>query len=69
VASTITAVSVFHSADHHSFAAVPLELLPWRLRRAPPGADDLRPLDLAELVSPEDHYRTACVTRCSSRPW
>lgn len=55
--SYICVVSVFHTADHHSYATIPLEKLPWRIRVPPP--DRVRPssLKLEELVSPEDFFR------------
>jgi hypothetical protein len=55
LATFVCAVSVFHTADHHSYARIPVEMLPWRLRQPPPG--DPGPLDLDGLVSPEDSFR------------
>lgn len=49
--------SVFHTADHHSLAAIPLTQIPWRLRRPPLAEGESAPLDLAALVRPEDHFR------------
>lgn len=57
VASYICDVSVFHSADHHSYAAVPLSELPWRLRAPPPNIARPHSLELERLVSPEDFFR------------
>lgn len=55
--SYLCVVSVFHTADHHSYATIPLQKLPWRIRVPPP--DRLRPssLNLEDLVSPEDFFR------------
>ncbi|MBX3248313.1 MAG: hypothetical protein KF901_14125 [Myxococcales bacterium] len=57
LASVICAQSVYHTADHHSYAAIPLAEMPWRLRA--PAPDQVTPasLDVAQLVSPEDHFR------------
>jgi len=58
VASYVCQVSVYHSGDHHSYAAIPLEQMPWRLRVPPPDRQAPEaPLDLDALVSPEDFFR------------
>ncbi|WP_106087315.1 hypothetical protein [Enhygromyxa salina] len=57
IARYLTAVTVLHSGDHYSYAAIPIEYLPMRIRVPPP--DEVRPasLDLDKLVSAEDHFR------------
>lgn len=50
-------VSTFHTADHHSYAAIDLEKMPWRLRRAMPADGHVGALDRDALVSPEDFFR------------
>jgi hypothetical protein len=57
VAIYLATVSTFHTADHHSFAAIPLERMPMRLRLAMPAAGPVGPLDLDAIVSPEDAFR------------
>jgi hypothetical protein len=56
-ASYLCTVSVYHSADHHSYAAIPIDTMPWRLRAPPPAAPLPGPLDLSALVLPEDAFR------------
>lgn len=57
VAAMICAVSVYHTADHHSYAEIPLAELPWRLRVPAPDLADPPPGDRASWVRPEDHFR------------
>jgi hypothetical protein len=57
VTSYICDVSVFHSADHHSYAGIPLPEVPWRIRVPPPNLARPRTLELEALVSPEDSFR------------
>jgi hypothetical protein len=57
VATYICDVSVFHSADHHSYANIPLAELPWRLRVAPPNLEQPGALELGAIVTPEDSFR------------
>jgi hypothetical protein len=58
VATYICEISIFHSADHFSYANIPLDQLPWRIRVPPPNRRVPPPdLDLDALVSPEDHFR------------
>ena len=57
VASYLCAVTTFHTGDHHSYATIAMEKMPWRLRapfatRAAPGS-----FDPDALVSPEDTFR------------
>ncbi|MFT3768340.1 MAG: hypothetical protein QM820_23060 [Minicystis sp.] len=60
LARYICTVTVFHTADHHSYANLPLETIPFRLRVAPPDrAPPPATLDLDALVLPEDFYRHA----------
>lgn len=56
VTSYLSAITVFHTADHHSYAGIPLAEMPWRLRR-PPEVRGLTRLALDELVSSEDFLR------------
>lgn len=53
----ITNVSVLHSADHHSFATIPVNKAPLRLRQPPPGPDHRGPLDRRKLIEWEDLFR------------
>jgi hypothetical protein len=58
VATYICELSIFHTADHFSYANIPLDRLPWRLRI--PAPNHRRPpphLELDTLVSAEDHFR------------
>ena len=57
VASYLAAVSVYHSGDHHSYSAIPLCDMPWRLRAPPPSDADPGPYDPQALVTPEDRFR------------
>ena len=53
----ILAGSVFHTGDHHSYSSIPLERIPWRLRRGPLVAGESGPLELDALVTVEDFFR------------
>jgi hypothetical protein len=53
----LASVTVLHSADHHSYAAIPIEYLPMRIRRPPPTGRCSGPVDLDSLVSVEDFFR------------
>jgi len=57
ITTYIVSGSVFHTADHFSYARIPLDSVPWRLRREPIQEGDATPLDLEALVSPEDFFR------------
>jgi hypothetical protein len=57
LATFICNVSVVHSADHHSYAAIPINKIPLRLRCPPPREPGGRPLDRARLVRWEDLFR------------
>jgi hypothetical protein len=57
VATYICSVSVFHSGDHFSYAAIPPAAVPWRLRAPPPSVRNPDRIDPEQLVSPEDHFR------------
>lgn len=57
VALHLACVTVFHTADHHSFADLPLTQVPLRLRVAPPNAGRVVGGDLQRLVSREDFFR------------
>jgi hypothetical protein len=68
LATIITTVSVFHTADHDSYSRVPQAKMPLRLRQPPP--DDVNPttLDRNALVSREDSYRHYLAMRMYIRP-
>lgn len=68
VATYLCTVSTFHTADHHSFAAIPMEKMPWRLRRAFPAEGPVRGLDRDALVSPEDSFRATLAHAMFFRP-
>ena len=51
----LAAVTALHSGDHHSYASIPIEYLPMRLRQAP--QDPAPPLSLRKLVGPEGYFR------------
>lgn len=57
VATYICSVSVFHSGDHFSYAAIPPAAIPWRLRAPPPSIRVPDRIDPNQLVTPEDHFR------------
>lgn len=57
LASLILDVAVVHSADHQSYADIPIRSIPLRLRRAPPQTRVVAPLDRAALVHWEDLFR------------
>ena len=57
VATYICSVSVFHSGDHFSYAAIPPAAIPWRLRLPSPAMKIPHRIDPNELVTPEDHFR------------
>lgn len=48
----LATTTVLHSADHHSYAAIPIEYLPMRIRASASGA-----LDPSALVRAEDFFR------------
>ncbi len=52
----IATVSVFHTADHHSYANIDIRKMPFRLRVPPPSAEPTRFTSEA-LVSREDFLR------------
>jgi hypothetical protein len=68
VATVIATVSVFHTADHHSYSKIPLKYLPWRLRHQPPDASEPKALDLESLLLPEDHFRAILTHRMYFKP-
>jgi hypothetical protein len=53
----ICAVSIFHTGDHHSFAGIPLNELPWRLRVPSPDVETPKALKLNAYISVEDFFR------------
>ena len=57
LATYVSSVSVFHTADHHSYTRIPADHLPWRLRVPSPDVEEPRELRLRSLVSAEDHFR------------
>ena len=64
----LATATVLHSADHHSYAAIPIEYLPMRV--LVPTPDQQRPpkLDLSELVSAEDFFRHVLCHRMFFKP-
>lgn len=57
VTSYIFTVSVHHASDHHSYATIPVEESPLRLRVPPPDRDRPRPWRRADLQTREDYFR------------
>jgi hypothetical protein len=57
LASLILDVAVVHSADHQSYADIPIRSIPLRLRVAPFKTRSVAPLDRAALVRREDLFR------------
>jgi hypothetical protein len=68
LATIIATTSVFHSGDHHSYARIPVEKLPKRLRRKPPDESEPKTLELKNLTLPEDHFRNIMTTELFIRP-
>jgi hypothetical protein len=60
-------VSVFHTADHFSYARVPLQWVPLRLRAQAPRPD-MGPLDRDALVTREDYLRQVMATELFFKP-
>jgi hypothetical protein len=65
----LVSVTVLHSADHYSYAAIPVEYLPMRIR-IPFPAEKIRtePLQLDKLVSREDFFRHILCHRMFFKP-
>ena len=61
-------VTVFHTADHHSFAQIPLGHAPLRLRTPPPDQVEPSRFDPQHLVSREDHLRRQLAHEMFFRP-
>lgn len=57
VASYLCAVTTFHTGDHHSYATIAQEKMPWRLRSPFPTRGEPGSFDPDALVSPEDVFR------------
>lgn len=57
IARYLATVTVQHSCDHYSYAAIPLEHLPMRIRVPFPQEGDAAIMQLQELVSREDFFR------------
>lgn len=57
VAVYLCTVSVFHTGDHHSYANIGVDKLPWRLRVAMPAEGPVARVDPDALVSAEDVLR------------
>ncbi len=68
VATYLCTVSTFHTGDHHSFAAIAQEKMPWRLRQAMPAEGMVAGLDRDALVSPEDFFRVKLAHAMFFRP-
>jgi hypothetical protein len=68
LATIISTLSVFHTADHHSYSKIPLTYLPWRLRHRPPDNSGPKALDLKSLILPEDHFRAILMHAMYFRP-
>lgn len=59
VATWMRCVTVFHTADHYSFARIPMKWTPLRLRTSLPRPGHVGPLDRQRLVTREDRFRHA----------
>ncbi len=57
VTSYIFTVTVHHAGDHHSYATIPVEESPLRLRVPPPDRRTPRPWRRADLQTREDYFR------------
>ncbi len=64
----LATATVLHSADHHSYAAIPIEYLPMRLLAPSPDQERPRSLDLDGLVSAEDFFRHVLCHRMFFKP-
>lgn len=64
----LATATVLHSADHHSYAAIPIEYLPMRIlaSASAPRAD--RALDPSSLVRAEDFFRHVLCHRMFFKP-
>lgn len=68
VATYLSCVSTFHTADHHSYAAVALEKMPWRIRRPFPQEGAVEAFDPDTLLTPEDSFRSRLAHPMFFRP-
>jgi hypothetical protein len=59
VSTFIFSVSVFHSADHHSYSGGAINETPLRLRCPPPTSKNVGPIDRSKAVSRSDMFRQA----------
>ena len=57
ITSYICTVSVFHTGDHYSYAMIPFQHAPLRLRMPAPDQQLPLDLDMAKWVLPEDYFR------------
>jgi hypothetical protein len=68
VATYLACVTTFHTADHHSFANIALEKMPWRIRKPFPQEGSAPAYDLDTLVTPEDSFRARLAHSMFFRP-
>jgi hypothetical protein len=68
VATYLAGITTFHTADHRSYANIPVEQIPWRLRAPLPAAGPVRIADLDALVTPEDAFRAHLAHAMYFRP-
>ncbi|MEK7254711.1 MAG: hypothetical protein AAB316_08205, partial [Bacteroidota bacterium] len=54
LATFIYDVSVEHSSDHESYSGIPLNLMPMRVRIAPPASQDVQPVDFQKVRTKRD---------------
>lgn len=64
----LATATVLHSADHHSYAAIPIEYLPMRILVPSPDQERPASLDLGRLVSAEDFFRHVLCHRMFFKP-
>ena len=68
VAYIICNASVIHSADHYSFASIPMMKQSLRMRVPPPRSRTIPPLDRSTLTTVEDRFRIFLTNEMHIRP-
>ena len=68
LATIISTVSVFHTADHDSYSRIPIGQLPFRLRQPPPDNRNPTTVNVRKLVLPEDYFRHYLAHRMYFKP-